>query len=110
MAHVGAALKHHVFEKDNVLRRMLPFGRVHRRPHPTSSTGDSCMKRLVPAVGLALPGAAFATDYTVQPAASTLGFSSTFQGEAFQGHFERVDGRDQLRPCRPGHLAVRCRR
>ena len=27
VAHVGAALKHHVFEKDNVLRRMLPFGR-----------------------------------------------------------------------------------
>ncbi|MEO5830313.1 MAG: cytochrome b [Rhodanobacter sp.] len=27
LAHVGAALKHHVFDKDNVLRRMLPFGR-----------------------------------------------------------------------------------
>lgn len=31
--HVGAALKHHVFDGDNVLRRMLPFGksRDHRR-------------------------------------------------------------------------------
>ncbi|GLQ96908.1 cytochrome b [Dyella mobilis] len=28
VAHVGAALKHHVFDQDNVLRRMLPFGRV----------------------------------------------------------------------------------
>jgi len=25
--HVGAALKHHVFDRDDVLRRMLPFGR-----------------------------------------------------------------------------------
>jgi cytochrome b561 len=38
VTHVGAALKHHVFEKDNVLRRMLPFS------HPkdkTFSQGDS---------------------------------------------------------------------
>jgi cytochrome b561 len=27
LAHVGAALKHHVFDGDDVLRRMLPFGR-----------------------------------------------------------------------------------
>jgi len=27
VVHVGAALKHHVFDKDNVLRRMMPFGR-----------------------------------------------------------------------------------
>jgi cytochrome b561 len=34
VAHVGAALKHHVFDQDNVLRRMLPFGRP--RPAPPS--------------------------------------------------------------------------
>lgn len=45
------------------------------------------MKRLVLLLALALPGVAAATDYTVQPAASTLGFSGTFQGEAFHGHF-----------------------
>jgi cytochrome b561 len=28
VGHVGAALKHHIFDRDNVLRRMLPFGRV----------------------------------------------------------------------------------
>lgn len=33
VAHVGAALKHHVFDNDNVLRRMLPF--AHLRPLPT---------------------------------------------------------------------------
>lgn len=28
VAHVGAALKHHVFDRDDVLRRMLPFGKL----------------------------------------------------------------------------------
>ena len=48
------------------------------------------MKRLtmlVLVLALALPCAAAATAYTVDPAASTLGFSGTFQGEAFQGQF-----------------------
>jgi cytochrome b561 len=30
LAHVGGALKHHVFDNDNVLRRMLPFGRLRQ--------------------------------------------------------------------------------
>lgn len=34
VAHVGAALKHHVFDNDNVLRRMLPFGRPKQPPVP----------------------------------------------------------------------------
>ncbi|HTV87234.1 MAG TPA: cytochrome b [Dyella sp.] len=34
IAHVGAALKHHFFDKDNVLRRMLPFTRTRRNPSP----------------------------------------------------------------------------
>lgn len=46
------------------------------------------MKRfLILMLALAMPCAAAATDYAVQPAASTLGFSGTFQGEAFQGQF-----------------------
>lgn len=28
VVHVGAALKHHVFDRDEVLRRMLPFGHL----------------------------------------------------------------------------------
>jgi cytochrome b561 len=32
VAHVGAALKHHVFDNDNVLRRMLPFARPRQTP------------------------------------------------------------------------------
>ncbi|MDW2982627.1 MAG: YceI family protein [Rhodanobacter sp.] len=45
------------------------------------------MKRLALLLALALPGAATAADYTVQPASSTLGFSNTFQGESFDGQF-----------------------
>lgn len=46
------------------------------------------MKRLaILLLALALPSLAAAADYTVQPASSTLGFSNTFQGETFQGHF-----------------------
>lgn len=33
LAHVGAALKHHVFDNDNVLRRMLPFARLRSPTH-----------------------------------------------------------------------------
>lgn len=33
VGHAGAALKHHFFDHDNVLRRMLPFARVrHGKP------------------------------------------------------------------------------
>ncbi|MEP6897229.1 MAG: cytochrome b [Rhodanobacter sp.] len=37
VAHVGAALKHHVFDRDNVLRRMLPFARLR---NDSTSEGD----------------------------------------------------------------------
>lgn len=47
------------------------------------------MKRLAILLALALPFAAAAADYTVQPAPSTLGFSNTFQGESFDGKFGR---------------------
>jgi cytochrome b561 len=35
IGHVGAALKHHLFDQDNVLRRMLPFGRVRSSKVPS---------------------------------------------------------------------------
>lgn len=48
----------------------------------------SAMNRLAIALlTLALPCAAAAADYSVQPAASKLGFSTTFQGESFDGQF-----------------------
>jgi len=38
-------------------------------------------------LALALPGLASAADYAVQPAASKLGFSGSFQGQSFDGTF-----------------------
>lgn len=38
-------------------------------------------------LALALPGLASAADYAVQPAASKLGFSGSFQGQSFDGSF-----------------------
>ncbi|HTV87235.1 MAG TPA: YceI family protein [Dyella sp.] len=38
---------------------------------------------------LALPCLSHAADYTVQPSASTLGFSGSFQGSSFDGHFDK---------------------
>lgn len=50
------------------------------------------MKRLaLIAFALALPALASATDYTVQPAGSTLAFHGTFQGAGFDGHFGKFD-------------------
>ncbi|HEY4093320.1 MAG TPA: cytochrome b [Luteibacter sp.] len=39
VAHIGGALKHHFIDRDDTLRRMLPFGRA-KRNSPTSS-GDT---------------------------------------------------------------------
>jgi len=48
------------------------------------------MKRLPLLCCLALlPVVGFATDYTVQPTASTLGFTSSFQGSSFEGSFKQ---------------------
>lgn len=48
------------------------------------------MKRIVTLMlALTLSCAATATEYSAAPATSTLGFSGTFQGEAFQGQFHQ---------------------
>lgn len=44
-------------------------------------------------IGLSVPVAASAADYSVQPAASTLGFSGTFQGAVFNGTFSQWSAR-----------------
>jgi cytochrome b561 len=39
VAHVGGALKHHLLDRDDTLRRMLPFGRARRGiPTPPGDT------------------------------------------------------------------------
>jgi cytochrome b561 len=42
--HVGAALKHHLLDRDNVLRRMLPFGRLRQNAADTLSTPSKRFK------------------------------------------------------------------
>jgi cytochrome b561 len=39
VAHIGGALKHHFIDRDDTLRRMLPFGRASRKSPPSS--GDT---------------------------------------------------------------------
>jgi polyisoprenoid-binding protein YceI len=63
------------------------------------------MKRLVLLLALALPGLAAATDYAVQPGASTLGFTSTFQGETFNGHFDAWTAAIRYDPADLAHAA-----
>ncbi|EIL97555.1 MAG TPA: YceI family protein [Rhodanobacteraceae bacterium] len=47
------------------------------------------LKSLLLLAALTLPCAGFATDYTVQPAASKLGFVGVFQGANFDGSFSQ---------------------
>jgi polyisoprenoid-binding protein YceI len=47
------------------------------------------LRSLALLLALTLPCAASAADYTVQPAGSTLGFTSSFQGSSFDGKFEK---------------------
>jgi polyisoprenoid-binding protein YceI len=47
------------------------------------------LRSLALLLALALPCAAGAADYTVQPAGSTLGFTSSFQGSSFDGKFDK---------------------
>lgn len=47
---------------------------------------------------LALAAPALAADYAVEPAGSTLGFSGTFQGAGFDGHFARFDAQIRYDP------------
>ncbi len=50
------------------------------------------MKRLALVfLALTLPALASATDYTVQPAGSTLAFHGSFQGAGFDGHFGKFE-------------------
>src|SRR5579859_7128034 len=70
--HIGAALRHHFLLKDNVLRRMLP----------------KIIPALLLASGLTLAHSASATEWTVDPAKSDLGFLATQSGRQFEGRFK----------------------
>jgi cytochrome b561/polyisoprenoid-binding protein YceI len=70
--HIGAALRHRLLLKDTVLQRMLP----------------SVIPVLLFASGLAVAMPASATEWKVDPARSTLGFTAKQSGNLFEGHFK----------------------
>ncbi len=92
--HAAAALRHHFVKRDDVLRRMLP--RLSRARMP-----------LACAVLLAA-GSARAADWTIDPAASKLGFAGKQNGEAFAGKFSRFSGTVAFDPAKPeaGHADI----
>jgi polyisoprenoid-binding protein YceI len=89
--HVGAALRHRLLLKDQVIRRMLP--------------------KFIPllALLLALAGApALAAEWLVDPAKSSLGFVGQQSGKSFEGRFKSWQAEISFDPEAPaaGHARV----
>jgi len=60
-------------------------------------------KKLVFVVLMLLPLAAFARAWKVDAAHSSLAFTGTYQGEAFEGRFRRFDAKINYDPADPAH-------
>ena len=99
--HVAAAWKHHLVDKDNTLRRMLPGGSAVvlvaagamalaalTTPVPANAAAAAAGKAKAPA----------AAEWQMDAARSTLTFTGTQQGEAFTGHFKRFTPRIVFSP------------
>jgi cytochrome b561 len=83
--HVGAALKHHVMNRDDVLLRMSPnwLGGILKR-----FGGPKILGFLALGVGLSFSPAAHAKEWMIDYAQSQIGFSGKQSGEAFKGGFK----------------------
>ena len=84
--HAGAALRHHLVLKDNVLTRMLP----------------------VLALLLLTGPAAHAAEWSVEPDKSQLGFQGSQSGMVFSGRFSKWNAQIQFDPKDPaaGHAVI----
>lgn len=97
--HVAAAWKHHLVDKDNTLKAMIPFG----KPDGGSGAAGLLAALLAGALVLAPSGEAVAAQakaapakpapaavaaWTTDAARSKLTFTGTQQGEAFTGRFK----------------------
>ena len=90
--HVAAAWKHHLLDKDNTLRRMLPGGGAVLLV-AAGALGLAASLASAP-IDASTPGkAAAAVEWRLDPARSKLSFSGTQQGEAFTGRFNRFTPR-----------------
>ena len=93
--HIGAALRHHFVQGDDVLRRMLPrFIRL--------------CAAVAAAAAMGWPGGAGAAEWTIDPAASRLGFVGSQGGSRFEGSFARWHGSIVFDPAQPaaGHALI----
>ncbi len=82
--HVGAALKHHVISRDNVLLRMAPkvLGGILKRFGGPRALGMALFALAISA------SPAHAKDWTVDYTQSKLGFIATQSGATFNGEFK----------------------
>lgn len=75
--HIGAALKHHIIDRDNILSRMLPLVKP---------------RSILPLIAaFALIPAANAAPYKVDAGKSAIEFSGTYADKPFKGVFEKWD-------------------
>lgn len=97
--HVGAALRHHIWLKDDVLRRMLPR---------SIGLGVALTAGLTLALSWAVPAQAAAVHWQIDPAKSQLGFAGSQSGMAFSGQFKRWSGSIDFDPANPaaGHALI----
>jgi polyisoprenoid-binding protein YceI len=91
VGHIGAALKHHFIDKDDILTRMLPG-------HPRRTD----MKRIALAFALATALSAQAVEYTqVQADKSSVAFTYKQMGVAVDGKFKRFSSQLSFDPAKP---------
>jgi len=86
--HVAAAWKHHLLDKDNTLRRMLPGGGAVVLV-AAGALGLAAWVAPTPADAAIHGKAPAAVEWRLDAARSKLTFSGTQQGEAFTGRFNR---------------------
>lgn len=92
-AHVGAALKHHFHDKDEVFHHMIP-----------------AIKPKTPIAIIALLLLSFpvqAADWIVDPAKSAIAFSGENAGTAFTGKFEKWDAQINFEEAKPETSSVK---
>ena len=93
--HVGAALKHHFFDRDEVLHHMIPFLK------PKKTIG------LFLALAFLSASPAQAAVWTVDKAKSAIEFSGENAGTAFTGKFEEWDASIDFDPAHPEKAAIK---
>lgn len=91
LAHVGAALKHHFIDRDDILQRMLPFGAA-----------------VVVGLGAAgSVGSAQAVEFRqVQADKSTIGFSYQQMNVKMEGRFRQFTAQIAFDPAKPAAAKV----